>query len=227
MSSSPDRMRAALGLAVVFATASAAGAQTTLHLTASASVPTAPDQLVADLLASATTPTAADAQRRVNASMTSALDIARGTPSVEARAIGYEVTPIDDKRTGWTAQQTLELRGGDGPSVLDLAGKLQAQGMAIASLDWRLTPDLRRHAQDEATTQALKAMQAQAASAAATLGLHVDHLADVRIQPNEPFLPRPLMAGGAMRAAAMPLPEATASPQDVTVAVAADVVLRP
>jgi uncharacterized protein YggE len=208
------------------ALAQPAAPETLLHLSSSASVATLPDQLVADLVAQATASSAADAQRRVNASVASGLAAARAVPAVEARAIGYEVSPADEKRASWTAQQTLELRGTDGLALLDLAGKLQAQGFVTAALDWRLTSALRRRTEDEATTQALKQMQAQAASAAAALGLHVDHLRDVRVQPSDGFLPRPMMAGASLRASA-PAPEATASAQDVTVTVVAEVVLRP
>jgi hypothetical protein len=52
----------------------------------------------------------------------------------------------------WTAQQTLELRGSEGPALLDLAGKLQQQGFVAGSLDWQVSPALRRKAHDEATT---------------------------------------------------------------------------
>jgi len=140
-------------------------------------------------------------------------------------AIGYEVSPVDPQRGGWTARQALELRGADGPALLDLTARLQAQGFITASLDWRLSPALRRKSQDEAMVQALKRMQDEAAAAAGALGLHVDHLQDVRLQPNEFIPPRPMTALAAR--AAPPPPEATAAPQDVTVAVSAEVVLRP
>jgi hypothetical protein len=70
----------------------------------------------------------------------------------QASAIGYSVAPTDDKRTMWTAQQTLELRGSEGPALLELAGKLQQQGFVAGSLDWQVSPALRRKAHDEATT---------------------------------------------------------------------------
>jgi uncharacterized protein len=197
-----------------------------VHLSAAGSVQTPPDLLVADLVAQATLPSAAAAQRRVNALMADGMGAAHDVPGIDARAIGYSVGPTDDKRTAWAAQQTLELRGTDGPGLLDLAGKLQARGLVMASLAWQISPALRRKAHDEATTEALKELMARVKAAAATLGLQVDHVQDVRLdgpndQPRPPF-PMMAMAGGAM-----PAPQATAAPEEVTAEVSADYVLKP
>ncbi len=202
--------------------------ETMLHLSVTGSVQASPDELVADLMAQATSPAAANAQRRVNEIIATGMKTARSVAGIEARAISYSVSPNDDKRSTWTAQQMLELRGADGPALLDLVGKLQQQGLATASLDWQLSPALRRKAHDQATTAALKELQERAASAAATLGLHVRFMRDVRLDepdlvPRGPFRPMGLAA----RAMAAPPPQATATPEDVTAEAAADVVLRP
>ncbi len=221
---------AALGAAAVLMIACGqAGAQpapaanTVLHLTATSSVQATPDQLVAALLARNTSQSAAAAQRRVNALIADGLKDAQGVTGVDARATGYAVEPTDDKRAAWVAQQTLELRGSDGPSLLDLVGRLQERGLVAASLDWQVSPALRRKAHDEATTAALKQLQVRARSAAATLGLNVDHLREVRLDgpANQPV---PMMA---MAARAVAAPQATAAPEDVTAEVSADYVLRP
>ena len=122
-------------------------------------------------------------------------------------------------------RQTLELHGSDGPALLDLAGRLQQDGLAAASLDWQLSPTLRRRAHEEATTAVLKDLQVRAAAAAATLGLKVDHLRDVMLdapefQPRRPF---PMMA---LEARAAPPPQVTAAPEDVTANVSAEIVPR-
>ena len=201
-------------------------AATMLHLGATASVQAPPDQLVADLVAQTTSRSAAAAQRQVNALIASGTSEARAVAGVEARAIGYSVDPTDDKRSGWTAQQTLELKGHDGPSLLDLTGRLQQRGFATASLDWQLSEAARQKAHDQATIDALKRLQLRARDAAGALGLHVDHLMDVRLDDTPVFQPRPI--GPVMMAARMAVPpQATASPEDVSADVSADVVLRP
>ena len=200
--------------------------ETLLHLSASSTLQASPDQLVAALLAQATSTSVATAQRRVNAMVADGIKAAQDVAGVEVRTTGYSVYPNDDKRATWIAQQTLELRGTDGPALLDVVGKLQGQGLATSSLDWRLSPALRRKAHNEATTTALRELQTRADAAAAALSLHVDHLRDVRLNASEPQ-PRQPFPARAMNAAVMAAPQVTAASEDVTAEVSAEVVLRP
>lgn len=199
---------------------------TLLHLSVSSSVQAAPDQLVVALVAQNTSSSPAEAQRSVNALMAEGMRMARGVSSLEQRAVGYEVNPANDKHTSWMAQQTLELRSPDGPTLLDLTNRLQEKGFVAASLDWQLSSELRRKTHEQATTAALKALQVQAASAAATLGLQVDHLQDVRLDASV-LQPRRMLAMATAAVRFAPPPQATAAPEDVTASVSADVVLRP
>ena len=227
----------ALSATPVWAQAPASGEAyanlTHLHLSAEGSVSEPPDVLVGDLTAEATSPSAVDAQRKVNAMMAQGMKDAHATEGIEARAMGYAVNQVDldegvvpvrphPRRMGWTAQQTLEVRGKDGDRLLSLVGKLQDEGLAVASLDWQLSPELGREARDAAMVKALQALRVRADKAAQALGLKVDHLQDVRVDLPEPMPIRPLMA---MRMKAGPAPEATASPQDITSEASADVVL--
>ena len=207
-----------------------------LHLTADAAVSVPPDVLEADLGASSTSASAAAAQRAVNTLMLRGLNEAKGITGVDARAMDYSVDPVDldgstapvvlpaSRRPGWTAQQTLELRSAVGEQLLDHVGKLQNQGFTVGGLDWQLSPALGRKARDAAMVEALKALQARVAAAASTLGLRVDYLQDVRVDMPEVFPPRPMMQ---MEAKMDPPPSATASAQDVSSQVSADVVLQP
>jgi uncharacterized protein YggE len=81
-------------------------------------------------------------------------------------------------------------------------------------------------AHDEATSVALKELQARATSAAAALGLRVDHVRDVRLEGPvyQPRLPLPMTA---VAARAMPAPQATAAPEEVAADESTDYVLRP
>ncbi len=207
---------ALLGLLLV----AAEPAPTVLHLSASAAVQVAPDLLIAELVAQSTAANPATAQRQVNTLIADGMMAARSVDGVAAQANGYSVGYTDQKRTTWSAQQTLELRAADGPALLDLVGRLQQRGFLTTSLDWQLSPDLRRHAHDQATTEALKELQARAEAAASTLGLKVDHLQDVRLDSGgrQAF---PVMAARA------PGPQASQTPQDVTADVSADFALRP
>ncbi|WP_158744109.1 SIMPL domain-containing protein [Acidisphaera sp. L21] len=207
------------------AMAQTAPAPMLLHLSATGTVQVTPDQLVADMLALNTARSPAAAQRLVNSMIATGMSTSTAVAGVEARAVGYSVGPLDDKRTGWTAQQTLELRSSEGPALLDLVGKLQQQGLAAGSLDWEVSPALRRKAHEQATTEALKSLQARAASAAEALGLHLDHIQDVRLDSTS--VPPRAFPAMAMARMAAPAPQATASQEDVTASVSADYVLKP
>lgn len=206
---------------------------THLHLSAEGTVSEPPDVLVGDLTAEARSPSAVEAQRKVNAMMAQGMRDARAAEGIGARAMGYAVSQVDldegsvpvgphPRRMGWTAQQTLEVRGKDGERLLSLVGKLQDQGLATAALGWQLSPELARAARDGAMVKALQALRARADKAAQALGLKIDHLQDVRVDMAEPTPIRPMMA---MRMKAGPAPQATASPQDITSEASADVVL--
>ena len=147
----------ALAVAPVWAQTPAPGEAsanlTHLHVSAEGSVSEPPDVLVGDLTAEATSPSAVEAQRKVNAMMAQGMRDAHGTEGIEARATGYTVNQVDldegvapvrphPRRMGWTAQQTLEVRGKDGDRLLSLVGKLQDEGLAVASLDWLMSPPL-------------------------------------------------------------------------------------
>jgi len=217
---------AAFGLVVTqSALAQSAPPTTVLHLSATGSVQVAPDQLAAELVAQSTSPSAAAAQRQVNTMMANGMKAAQAVVGLDARPTGYSVAPGDDKHATWVAQQTLELRGADGSALLDLAGKLQERGLALASLDWQLSRPVRLKAHEEATTAALKELQTRAASAAATLGMHVDHLQDVRLDDAllRPRQPGPMLAAVSRMSAP---PQVSAAPEEVTAQVSADVLLR-
>jgi len=95
--------------------APASSPETVLRLSASGSVRAVPDRLVAELVAQGSSPSPAAAQRQVNTLMADGLKRAVATQGVEAQATGYQVGPSDAERTRWVAQQTMELRGADGP----------------------------------------------------------------------------------------------------------------
>jgi uncharacterized protein YggE len=214
----------ACGLALVLFGPRPGHAQTTtlLHLSAAGTVAADPDELVADLAAQNTQASAAAAQRRVNGMVAEAMKVAASVAGVDAKAAGYAVTPTDEKRVAWTAQQTVDLRSADGPALLDLVGTLQGRGLVVESLDWQLSAAKRLAAHETATEAALKALQTRAAAAAAVLGMQVDHIQEVRLDDSG-IGPRPFMRAMASGGTA---PQATAAREDVTATVSADIVLR-
>jgi predicted secreted protein len=201
---------------------------TMLQLTAQATVARVPDRLTARLAAQATAANPAAAQRSVNQQTAEATQAAHDAAGITLRTLGYNVRPADSPRKQWVAEQELELATNDAaqaPALLDLVGQLQGRGLAVSDLAWSLSPAAQRDAEAAATGAALQDLQQRAAAAAAALGMHVDRFVTVRLnQGLHP--PGPLMARAAVAMAAPP-PEATQSPQEVTITVFGEAALAP
>ena len=202
-----------------------------LYLGASGEARVAPDELVADMVALATAAAPAVAQRRVNALMAGAGAAVKPVAGVHAAFLDYAVTLTDAKQPRWTAQQTLELRteaADRADALLDLVGRLQADGLAVGSLGWRVSAARQAQALDAATEAALAALRRRADLAARALGMSVDRVQDVRI--NQGPMPMPMLRrmNLAMSAsAAMPAPNISPEAQEIAAEVSADIVLRP
>jgi hypothetical protein len=189
-----------------------------------------PSILAAALVADETSRTAVSAQRQVNDLMAKAQTIAGKTPRVTAVFEDYEtdiVAAANGVPAHWEASQTLELRGHSGDALLALAGHMQALGLSIGNLGWQVQPDQANAAGRKARLAALATLRAEPAQAAQTLGLSVQGYQSVDLTGG----PSPILNPGPMRqvqmAAAMAPPLASASSQDITATVSADVVLSP
>ncbi|MDO9502263.1 SIMPL domain-containing protein [Falsiroseomonas sp.] len=196
--------------------------ETLLHIAETAEVTRAPDEVVATLRAEARAGTAAAAQEAVNRGIAAAVERARAVEGVQVSTGGYWTARVDDARA-WQASQSLTLRGQAAPALLELAGTLQGQGLAMVSLDWRLTRQTARLAREEASGLALDALRRRAATVAGQLGLELVGLREVRIDVPEAG-PRPMMMAARAGAAA---PVAVAEDAVVSATVAAVAVLRP
>ncbi len=200
-----------------------------LHLSASATVKVGPDELVASLQGVGIAPTAVAAQRHVSELMVKAKADAAGAAGVKTSFQDYSVDFTDQKPTHWTAQQTVELRGAEGEQVLDLVGRLQGIGLAVADLGWQVSADRAEQARQSATVKALKSLRVQASAAAAALGMEVDRIQSVVLNGQPcvaPFAQGGLATARAMAATLMPAPNVSRENQDVTATATADVILR-
>ncbi|MGG5888530.1 SIMPL domain-containing protein [Falsiroseomonas sp. HC035] len=215
---------AALILAHPAAAQPAGLSETILRLSETAEVTRPPDEVVATLRAEARAGTAAAAQEAVNRSIAAAVAQAQATPGIQVSTGGYWTARVDEARA-WQASQSLTLRAAAGPALLDLAGTLQGQGLAMASLDWTLRRETTRVARQDAARLAIEAVQARAAEIAGQLGLQVAGLREVTVHAGE-AAPRP-MAMAARGAASGSPPVAVAQDAVVSATVEAVAVLRP
>ncbi len=200
-----------------------AHAETILRLSESGSAQVQPNDLVASLEAQTNGASPAETQAAVNRITAAALAVAKATQGVSVSTGAYRAsrippTPGVPPQPLWHASQSIELHSANGEAILTLVGKLQQQGLAISTLDWRVSPDKLRAAQAEATNMALRALRARATEAATQLGLSFDYFSSVDLAPSNHG---PI---GLMRAAAAPSAEADLA--EVTATVSAEAVLK-
>jgi len=198
-----------------------------MHMAAFKTVKVAPDELVADLTALGTAPLAVTAQRQVNGVIAKAKALTDKAAGIKVAFQGYSVTFVDEKPTHWVAQQTIEVRGGDGEAVLTLVGHLQAEGLSLGNLDWQVSPDRADKAHEAATIDVLHSLRDQATEAGRAVGIEVDRFQHIDLKGEAPR-PISMMRGGVQMAAkvAMPTPISTPEEQNISATVSADVLLR-
>jgi predicted secreted protein len=201
--------------------------QVTLSARASAQVEN--DVLVAVLTAQAEAEQPAAAAESVNRDMTQAIAQARARPQVQAQTLQYHTSPVRDRQrvTGWRARQSLRLRSANAAVLSALVAELQAS-LLLESLDYDLTAQSRRGAEDGLIAEALAAFGRRAALIATQLGrpgyriVHLNVSADG--SPGRP-VPRGVMRAMTAEAAVAP-PALEPGVQRVQVSVSGTVELR-
>jgi predicted secreted protein len=197
-------------------------AETRLVIEATGSAQATPDELGAVLASQQTGRDPARLQQAVNAALAAALRETARISAIQPRLLGYDTS--EDANHGWTASGRIALRSGDSIALLDLIGRLQASGLVLQDLSWALSPALARREEAAATRDALTAPLRRAGDAASSLGLRVDHIAEVQVDEVRDGSPRPMAAMRSMLAVA---PSAPSAPMSVDVTASATVILRP
>ena len=197
-----------------------APAATTVTLTAEGQQEAANDLAVAGMFAEASDAQPGEVARRVNASISSALALAKKYPDVKVRSGSTQTFPVYGKAgrsiEAWRMRSDLRLESRNLAALTELVAALQ-KDLALAEINLQPAPETRTKAQDTATRGAIEAFQAKAAMIAKTLGKNyrLRHL-DIGTQGIYPP-PRP-MPRLAMAEAAAPLPvEAGTSTVSTTV----------
>jgi predicted secreted protein len=197
----------------------------TLTAAATASIPN--DRMYAWLRSEADNADPARAAAEVNAKMAKALARAKAVAGIEVTTTGYSSYPMTDKQnvTRWRVAQTLNLEGSDFSAMASLVSKLQADDLLVLSgMNFAVSPDARRKAEDTLTQQAIKAWQARAQNAARGFGANTYRTGKVTIQSGEPMRPQPLMRMAAAGGGAPPV-NVEGGNTEVTVSVVGEAVL--
>jgi predicted secreted protein len=200
----------------------------TLTASATASVPN--DRMYAWLRVEADNPDPARAAAEVNGKMARALARAKGTAGVEVTTSGYSSYQVTEKNqpARWRVAQTLTLEGSDFATMAALVSKLQADDLLLLSgMNFAVSPDARRKAEDGLTQQAIKAWQARAQNAARGFGYESWRTGKVTIQTGDYMRPQPLvrMAASSMAGGGAPPVNVEGGNTEVTVTVAGEAVL--
>lgn len=201
----------------------------TLTAAATASVPN--DKMYAWLRTEIDNVDPARAAAEVNARMGKALARARGSKGIDAETSGYSSYQITEKGqpARWRVTQTLALEGSDFAAMAALVSKLQGEDQLLLSgMNFAVSPEARRKAEDALTQQALKAWQVRAQNAANGFGISGWRPGRVTIQTGDFARPQPMYraAAGVGMAAAPPV-SVEAGNTDVTVSVTGEAVLDP
>lgn len=228
------RLAAALvGAAVAFAGVARAAdpppaTAPVVSLSASATLSVANDRVYAWLRAEVDHADPARAAADVNARMARALARAKAVPGVDAATSGYSSYQIADKNQPprWRVAQTLTLEGADFAAMAALVSKLQVDdALALSGMNFAVSPEARRRAEDALMQQAIKAWQARAQNAANSFGFQGWRMGKVSIQTGDFARPAPMFRQSSAMAASAPPISVEAGNTDVTVSVAGEAVL--
>lgn len=216
----------AIGGAARAADAPAPGAPV-ITLSAAATASIANDRVYAWLRAEADNADPAKAAADVNGRMAKALARAKAVAGVDAATSGYSSYQVTEKNqpTRWRVAQTLTLEGTDFAAVAALVSKLQADdALVMSGMNFAVSTDARRRAEDALTQQAIKAWQARAQNAANGFGYPAWRAGKVTILTGDFARPTPMYRQSAMAASAPPV-VLEAGNTDVTVTVSGEAVL--
>ena len=182
--------------------------QPVITVTAAASTDVANDRMHALLRAEADDADPVRAADAVNARMARALSRAKAVNGVEARSAGYSSYQISEpnRPPRWRVSQSLALEGADFAALSALVSQLQGtDGLLLASLQFGVSANARRAADDALTEEAIKRWQARAKTAARAFGATGYRAGRVTVQTNDYGRPQPMLKAGMAAAAAAPV----------------------
>lgn len=217
-----------IAAALLVAAPGARAQETLLRLSETAERVVRADQLVAVLRAQATGGSVAAVQEQVNRQVAAALERARAVPGVTVSTHGYWTGRSGERRETWQASQEIRLTATEASAaLLDLAGSLQAQGLAVAGLSYEVSRGLARREREEATAEALRGLTERAERLAGVMGMSFVGFREVRVDTSR-FMPAPRAMAAPMAAdAARTPPSAEPADMPITATVEGDAILKP
>lgn len=218
----------ALASACAWAADPATPSAPTVSVTASATTSVANDRMFAWMRAEADNAEPAKAAAEVNAKIGKAIARAKATPGVDVKTSGYSSYQVTDKlnATRWRVQQSISLESADFAALAGLLTRLQAEdGLVMSGMNFGVSNDTRRKAEDALTQEAIKGWQARAQAASKALGFDGFRVGRVNVMADGPMRPQPMMRMAAASAGSGAPVSAEGGNTDVTVTVQGDALL--
>jgi len=156
---------------------------TVLHLSQTAERKVVRDLLRVELRAEETGADPVALQSSINRRMAAALALAHRSQAIEVETGTYGVNEEQpqNRPSRWRGSQSLVLTGKAADAVLKLAGILQSDGLIMSSLDYEVSPETVRGAEEDLTAEALAGLDHRAASVAERMHLSVVRYRDLRV----------------------------------------------
>ncbi|MDE1182920.1 SIMPL domain-containing protein [Paraburkholderia sp.] len=161
----------------------------------------------------------------------SALQKAKGVSGVTARTGSFSIQPSTDRDgriSAWRGRTEVVLESHDFAAASKLAGQM-ASIMQVGNVQFSLSPESQRAAEQKLTGEAIASFRQQAASSAQAFGYSGYSIREVNVGHNGAVMPRPMMMMSARgmaadaKVASMPLEAGTST---VTVNVSGSVQMK-
>lgn len=182
-----------------------------VHLSASASAQVPQDWMVMTLSVQKEGADAAGVQKQIKMHLASALATAQASAQtgwLEVSTGQFSVSPRygrDGKTNGWAGVAELVLQGRDIDGIATLSGRVQ--GMTVSSVQWAVSPELKRQTENRIQGQAVAQFQSRASALARSFGLTGYDLKEVRVSTQESAAePQMRMAAIQMDTPSAPMP---------------------
>ena len=192
----------------------------TVELQAESQREVANDLLTATLYVEINDMDAAKLAAQLNTRANEALATAKDYKSVRTRSGGNQTFPVYDRNqrlTGWRGRAEIRIESRDFQAASALIGQLQA-GMQLGGVNFGVSPEARKRAQDELITEAIAAFRARGDIVRTALGGRSYKIGRIAINAGGGFpQPRQVFAARGMSAEAVPAPQLEGGVSQITV----------
>ena len=162
-----------------------------VNLSASAQTQVENDTVIALLYAQEEGSDAVQLAELVNQRVSEAVKLVKQHDAVKLQTTGYSTSPVyhKNKITGWRVRQNIRLESRDMTLMSTLLGQLQ-QRLALQSMNFTVSPELRNNTDDELIAEALKVFEQRANNITQQLRRKNYKIVDINVATSANHYPR-------------------------------------